>query len=171
VREFAALHKGTTATHKTTIGRNCLLMAYSHVAHDCHIGDKVIISNGVQIAGHVTVEDTVIIGGLSAIHQFCKIGQHAMVGGGAMANADVPPYVLTSGYPARFMGLNIVGLRRRNFSNDEIAAIKDAYTIFYNSGLNHTEALERIKEKYSEHRLVRNIINFIETSERGVIRK
>lgn len=171
VREFTALHKGTTATGKTTIGSNCLIMSLSHVAHDCHIGNNVIIAGGVQIAGHVHVEDTVIIGGLVAIHQFGKIGQHAMVGGGSMANTDIPPYCMTSGYPARFMGLNIVGLRRRNFSNADIEAIKEAYRIFYNSGLIHTEALEQIKEKFGDHALVKNIIEFISTSQRGVLRK
>jgi UDP-N-acetylglucosamine acyltransferase len=171
VREFTALHKGTTATGKTTIGSNCLIMSLSHVAHDCQIGNNVIIAGGVQIAGHVHVEDTVIIGGLVAIHQFSKIGQHAMVGGGSMANADIPPYCMTSGYPARFMGLNIVGLRRRNFSNADIEAIKEAYRIFYNSGLIHTAALEQIKEKFGDHPLVKNIIEFIGTSQRGVLRK
>ncbi len=171
IREFAALHKGTTATHNTRIGSNCLLMAYTHVAHDCVVGNNVIISNGVQLAGHVHIEDTVIIGGLSAIHQFCKIGQHAMVGGGAMANMDVPPYCMTSGYPARYMGLNVVGLRRRNFSNADIEAIKGAYTIFYNSGLVFTAALKKLKDTYPSHPLVKNIIEFIETSERGILRK
>jgi len=171
VREFATLHKGTVATGKTTIGSKCLLMAYTHVAHDCNIGNNVIISNATQIAGHVTIEDTVIIGGLSAIHQFGKIGQHSMLGGGSMANADVPPYCLTSGYPARFMGLNIVGLRRRNFTDDDINSIKDAYKIFYQSGLVFSKALEELKEKYSDHQLVKNIILFIEKSDRGIIRR
>jgi UDP-N-acetylglucosamine acyltransferase len=171
IREFAALHKGTNATGKTSIGNKCLLMAYTHVAHDCTIGDRVIIANSVQIAGHVEIENTVIIGGLSAVHQFGKIGQHSMVGGGSMANSDVPPYCMTSGYPARFMGLNIVGLRRRNFSDDDITAIKDAYRIFYQSGLIFTKALEELKEKYAGHPLVNNIIQFIERSDRGLIRR
>jgi UDP-N-acetylglucosamine acyltransferase len=171
IREFATLHKGTVATGKTTIGANCLLMAYTHVAHDCRIGNNVIVSNASQIAGHVNIEDTVIIGGISAIHQFGKIGQHSMLGGGSMANADVPPYCLTSGYPARFMGLNIVGLRRRNFSDDDINSIKDAYKIIYQSGLVFSKALEELKDKYSDHPLVKNIIQFIEKSDRGIIRR
>jgi len=171
IREFATLHKGTAATGKTVIGKNCLLMAYTHVAHDCHIGNKVIISNATQIAGHVTIEDVVIIGGQGAVHQFCKIGQHAMVGGGGMVGTDIPPYSLVSGYPARFMGLNIVGLRRRNFSSEDINTLKETYRIFYNSGLNHTQALKIIKEKFSEHPLVKNVIEFIESSERGVVRR
>lgn len=171
IREFAALHKGTTATGKTSIGSKCLLMAYTHVAHDCTVGDQVIIANAVQIAGHVEIENTVIIGGLSAVHQFGKIGQHSMVGGGSMANSDVPPYCMTSGYPARFMGLNIVGLKRRNFSDEDINAIKDAYRIFYQSGLIFSKALDEVKEKYTDHPQVKNIINFIEKSDRGVIRR
>jgi UDP-N-acetylglucosamine acyltransferase len=146
-------------------------MAYTHVAHDCTVGNRVIIANGVQIAGHVEIEDNVIIGGLSAVHQFGKIGQHSMLGGGSMANSDVPPYCMTSGFPARFMGLNVVGLRRRNFSDEDINAIKDAYRIFYQSGLIFSKALEEVKEKYSSHPLVQNIINFIERSDRGVIRR
>lgn len=171
VREFATLHKGTTATGKTVIGQNCLLMAYTHVAHDCIIGNKVICSNGVQIAGHVTIEDNVIIGGLSAVHQFGKIGQHAMVGGGSMVNMDVPPFVMTSGYPARYMGLNIVGLRRRNFSNDSINAIKEAYRILYLSGLTFRNALEKLKSEFQSNEFVESIVKFIETSERGILRR
>lgn len=171
IREFATLHKGTAATGKTVIGKNCLLMAYTHIAHDCKIGNKVIISNATQVAGHVTIEDVVIIGGQGAVHQFCKIGQHAMVGGGGMVGTDIPPYSLVSGYPARFMGLNIVGLKRRNFSSEDINTLKEAYRIFYNSGLNHTDALKIIKEKFSEHPLVKNVIEFIESSERGVVRR
>ncbi len=171
IREFATLHKGTAATGKTVIGKNCLLMAYVHIAHDCVIGNKVIISNGTQIAGHVTIEDVVIIGGQGAVHQFSKIGQHAMVGGGGMVGTDIPPYVLVSGYPARYKGLNIVGLKRRNFSSNDINTLKDVYKIFYNSGLNHSDAIKKIKEKYIDHPLVKNIIDFIESSERGVVRR
>lgn len=171
IREFATLHKGTIATGKTAIGSKCLLMAYTHVAHDCTIGDQVIISNAVQIAGHVEIENTVIIGGLSAVHQFGKIGQHSMVGGGSMVTSGVPPYCMTSGYPARFMGLNNVGLKRRDFSDDDINAIKDAYRIFYQSGLVFSKAFEELKEKYIEHPIVKNILQFIEKSERGVIRR
>jgi UDP-N-acetylglucosamine acyltransferase len=171
VREFAALHRGTSATGKTVIGSNCLLMAFSHVAHDCIIGNNVIISNGAQIGGHVHIEDTVIFGGLSAMHQFVKVGRHSMIGGGSMSSADIPPYCLTSGYPSRFMGVNIVGLKRRNFSKSDIEDIKEAYRIFYHSGLLHSVALEKVKEKFEGHPLVKNIIEFISTSERGVIRK
>ena len=171
IREFATLHRGTHATGETRIGKNCLIMAYAHLAHDCHVGDNCIIANGVQVAGHVEIEDYVIIGGLAAIHQFGKIGKHAMVGGGSMANMDVPPFIMTSGYPARFMGLNVVGLRRRGFTNADIDAIKEAYRIYYNSGMNPPEAKEKIKEKFSEQQHVKSILDFIERSTRGLVRK
>ncbi len=171
IREFVALHRGTYATGKTSIGKNCLIMAYAHVAHDCHLGDDCILSNGVQIAGHVEIEDTVIIGGLSAIHQFSKIGKHCMIGGGSMVNTDVPPFILTSGYPARYMGLNIVGLRRRNFSNEAIEAIKESYRIYYQSGLTPAIARVKISEKYPDNSSVKEILTFMEKSTRGIIRK
>lgn len=171
IREFAALHRGTHATGKTSIGKNCLIMAYSHVAHDCVVGDNCILSNGTQVAGHVEIEDTVIVGGLSAIHQFCKIGKHCMVGGGSMINADVPPFLMISGYPARYMGLNIVGLRRRNFSTESLEAIKESYRIFYQSGLTPAAAKKEIAEKYQNDSNVKDILEFMGKSERGIIRK
>ena len=171
IREFAALHRGTHATGKTSIGKNCLIMAYAHVAHDCHVGDNCILSNGVQIAGHVGIEETVIIGGLSAIHQFCTIAKHCMIGGGSMINTDVPPFIMTSGYPARYMGLNIVGLRRRGFSNETIEAIKESYRIYYQSGLTPATAKEKIGEKFPNDSNVKDILAFMEKSTRGIIRK
>jgi UDP-N-acetylglucosamine acyltransferase len=171
VREFAALHRGTHATGETRIGKNCLLMAYSHVAHDCHIGDNCIFSNGVQLAGHVEIEDTVIIGGLAAVHQFTKIGKHCMVGGGSMVNTDVPPFLMTSGYPARFMGLNVIGLRRRGFTNEEIESIKETYRLYYNAGLTHDAAKEQISQKFASQKYCNDILEFMKKSERGIIRK
>ena len=171
IREFTALHRATHATEHTRIGKNCLLMAYTHVAHDCQVGDNVILSNGVQLAGHVHIEDTVIIGGLSAVHQFCSVGKHCMIGGGSMVNTDVPPFLMTSGYPARYMGLNIVGLRRRNFSNEEIEAIKETYRLYYLSGLTPADARQKIAEKFPEQSYVKEILSFMEKSTRGIIRK
>ena len=171
VREFVTLHRGTYATGITKIGKNCLLMAYTHVAHDCHIGDNCILANGVQLAGHIEIEESVIIGGLSAVHQFSKIGKHAMVGGGSMINMDVPPFIMTSGYPARYMGLNIVGLRRRGFKPEEIEAIKETYRLYYSTGINPTEAKEKIAEKFGEETNVKSILEFMEKSTRGIIRK
>jgi UDP-N-acetylglucosamine acyltransferase len=171
VREFAALHRATHATEHTRIGNNCLLMAYTHVAHDCQLGNNIILSNGVQLAGHVHIEDSVIVGGLSAIHQFCSIGKHCMIGGGSMINTDVPPFLMTSGYPARYMGLNIVGLRRRGFTNAEIEAIKESYRIYYLTGLTPATAREKISEKYPDQAYVKEILTFMEKSTRGIIRK
>jgi len=171
VREFVTLHRGTHATEITKIGKNCLLMAYSHIAHDCHIGDNCIIANGVQLAGHVEIEDSVIIGGLSGVHQFSKIGKHAMVGGGSMANMDIPPFIMTSGYPARYMGLNIVGLKRRGFKHEEIEAIKETYRLYYSTGINPAEAKEIIAEKFGEEPNVKSILEFMRNSKRGIIRK
>jgi len=171
IREFTALHRATHATEHTRIGKNCLLMAYTHVAHDCQLGDNIILSNGVQLAGHIHIEDNVIIGGLSAIHQFCTIGKHCMIGGGSMVNTDVPPFVMTSGYPARYMGLNIIGLRRRNFSNTEIEAIKESYRLYYLAGLTPAAAKEKIAEKFPDEAYVKEILSFMEKSTRGIIRK
>lgn len=171
IREFATLHRGTHATGETRIGKNCLIMAYAHVAHDCHIGDNCIIANGVQLAGHVEIEETVIIGGLSAVHQFTKIGRHAMVGGGSMVNTDVPPFIMTSGYPARYMGLNIVGLKRRGFTKEEIEAIKESYRLYYSYGMNPPEAKIKIAEKFGDQQHVKSILEFMEKSTRGIIRK
>ncbi|MBA4406726.1 acyl-[acyl-carrier-protein]--UDP-N-acetylglucosamine O-acyltransferase [bacterium] len=171
VREFATLHRGTHATGETRIGKNCLLMAYVHVAHDCHVGDNCIIANAVQVAGHVEIEDSVIIGGLAAVHQFGKIGKHAMVGGGSMVNMDVPPFIMTSGYPARFMGLNVIGLRRRGFTNEEIDSIKETYRLYYNSGMNPADAKEKIQEKFGDQLHIKSILEFISKSTRGLVRK
>lgn len=171
VREFAALHRGTTATYKTTIGSNCLLMAYVHIAHDSIIGNNVIIGNASQLAGHVEVEDNVIIGGLSAVHQFEKIGKHCMVGGGSMVNSDVPPFMMTSGYPARYVGLNTIGLKRRGFSSQELEEIKGAYNIYYHSGLLAQDAKLKMKETYPDSAHVQSILDFMNKSNRVLIRR
>lgn len=171
IREFVTLHRGTVATRKTAIGSNCLLMAYCHVAHDCSIGNGVIIGNAVQIAGHVEVEDQVIIGGLSAVHQFDRIGKHCMIGGGSMVNTDVPPFLMTSGYPARYMGLNIVGLKRRGFSIQEIEEIKGAYHIYYNGGLTSQDAKSKIKDSFPSSPYIQMILDFMSKSTRNIIRK
>ena len=127
IREFATLHRGTIATWHTKIGKNCLLMAYTHVAHDCTLGDNIILANSVQLGGHVDIDDWSILGGGCAMHQFVKIGAHVMASGGTMANSDIPPYITVTGVPARFVGLNSIGLKRRGFTNDDISTIKDAY--------------------------------------------
>ena len=171
IREFATLHRGTIATGETKIGENCLLMAYSHVAHDCNLGNNIILANAVQLGGHVEIEDWSILGGGCAIHQFVKVGAHIIASGGTMANADIPPYIMVTGFPARFVGLNSIGLKRRGFTSDDISAIKDAYHLFYNSGLNMLAAREKIAEKYSGHPIVNRILQFMNDSTRTIIRK
>lgn len=170
IREFATLHRGTVETGFSRIGKNCLLMAYSHVAHDCIIGDNCILANSVQIGGHVEIEDWVIIGGTTPIHQFCKIGKHAMVGGGFRVTVDVPPFVLAANDPLRYTGINLVGLRRRGFSNDEIMEIKEAYKLLYKSGLNTTQAVEKLKETFPGNKNIDSIMAFIEKSNRTLLR-
>jgi len=171
IHEFAALHRGTTATGITKIGKKCLLMAYTHVAHDCRIGDNCILANGVQVAGHVEIDDFAIIGGLTPIHQFVKIGKHVMVGGGLRVGKDVPPYIMAAGEPIRYGGLNIVGLRRRGFSNEDIEALKQAYTIIYNSCLNFSQAKEKIiSSTIYENLKVKEVVDFINKSSRGIIK-
>jgi len=171
IREFATLHRGTVVTGHTTIGKNCLLMAYTHVAHDCTLGNNIILANSVQLGGHVEIDDWAILGGGCAMHQFVKIGAHVIASGGTMANADIPPYIMVTGVPARFVGLNNIGLKRRGFTSEDISSIKDAYHLFYNSGLNMTAAREKIAEKYSGYPLVNKIIQFMNDSTRTIIRK
>lgn len=171
IHEFVTLHRGTKETGKSEIGKKCLLMAYAHVAHDCKIGDNVILANGVQIAGHVTVEDFAIIGGMTPVHQFCKVGQHCMVGGGFRAVQDVPPYILCGEMPLRFAGLNLVGLRRRGFAINDIEALKKAYSYIYSHSMNVSQALKRVEIELGENNLVKNVIDFIKSSKRGIIGK
>ncbi len=171
IHEFATLHRGTKETGFSSIGKKCLLMAYSHVAHDTTVGDNCILANGVQIAGHVIIEDWVIIGGMTPVHQFCNVGQHAMVGGGFRVTQDVPPFILTAGEPLKFSGLNIIGLRRRGFSNDDITALKKAYNFLYDNSLNISQAKKIIKEELPENVCVQKTLEFLEKSKRGIIGK
>jgi len=171
IREYVTLHRGTKETGFSKIGRNCLLMAYSHVAHDTTIGDDCILSNGVQVGGHVLIEDNVIIGGMTPVHQFCKVGQHAMVGGGFRITQDVPPYILTASEPLKYFGLNIIGLRRRGFKSEDIAILKKAYGYMYNPALNISQAKEKILAELGENEYVINILQFIDKSTRGLVGK
>ena len=171
IREYVTLHKGTSETGFSKVGKKCLMMAYSHVAHDVVIGDNCIIANSVQIAGHVNIEDYVIIGGSTPVHQFCNVGQHSMIGGGLRVPKDVPPYVMGGSEPLRFSGLNLIGLRRRGFSNEDIMTLKKAYQILFYSGLNVSDALKKMSEELGENPYVQNIIKFIEKSSRGIFGK
>jgi UDP-N-acetylglucosamine acyltransferase len=171
IREYAVLHRGTGEGGRTIIGSDNFLMAYTHVAHDCILGNRIIMANASQLAGHVEVEDWVIIGGLTPVHQFVRLGQHAMVGGGIRVPKDVPPFVLASGDPARFEGLNHVGLRRRGFSRETLEMLDRAYAILYRSGLNVSQAVARMNEDGTLSAVpeVRTLLEFIGRSSRGLM--
>ncbi|HWO88093.1 MAG TPA: acyl-ACP--UDP-N-acetylglucosamine O-acyltransferase [Gemmatimonadales bacterium] len=169
VREYATINRGTAQSWSTTIGRNCLVMTTVHVGHDCHIGDGVILSNGVGLAGHVHIDERAIIGGMSGVHQFVHIGAHAFVGGLCKLNKDVPPYVKVDGNPARLYGLNSIGLQRNGFPPDTLESLKKAYRLFFRSGLNIGQALERWREELPQSPEVERFVRFIEDSERGVL--
>ena len=171
IREFCTLNKGTEYSEKTIIGSNCLLMAYVHVAHDCIVNDKVILANGVQLGGHSQIGYHAIVGGVTPVHQFCKVGMHAFIGGGRVVLQDVPPYILATGEPLQYSGINSVGLRRRNFDQKTRTFIKKVYSFIYRSKFNTRQAMKHIRETFQENdsKEINNIINFIESSERGII--
>ena len=169
IREYCTLHRGTTDRKKTKIGNNCMLMAYSHVAHDTIINNNVILSNSVQVGGHVDIEDNVIVGGSTPIHQFCRLGEYSFIGGGYRIVQDIPPYIKAMREPLKYAGINSVGLSRNNFDNEIISCIKKAYRIIYRSGYNFSQALEKIKDSLPINKEIKNIINFIENSSRGII--
>ncbi|NQT27404.1 acyl-ACP--UDP-N-acetylglucosamine O-acyltransferase [candidate division KSB1 bacterium] len=170
IREYCDLNRGTKHRGKSAIGKNSFLMAYTHVAHDCLIGDNVILANAVQLAGHVTIEDWVIVGGMVPIHQFCTIGQHAFVGGAYRVVQDIPPYILAAGEPLTYKGLNRVGLKRRGFSKEAIKALYKLYRLLYRAKLNKSQALEIIRSEVPDLPEVKTVLDFIEHSERGIIR-
>jgi UDP-N-acetylglucosamine acyltransferase len=171
VREYATLHRGTHETGKTVIGDDNFFMAYSHVAHDCRVGSNVIMANCSALAGHVLLEDFVIIGGLTPIHQFCRLGRHAMVGGGTAIGKDVPPFSLIGNRPAVWEGLNSIGLRRRGFSAAVLDALDKAYLLVYRSGLNTSQALDKIRGDFALMAIeeVRTVVDFIAGSKRGIV--
>ena len=173
IRECATVNRGTAFSGKalTKIGNNCMIMSYVHVAHDCRIGDNVILVSYVGLAGETNVDDYAIIGGHSAAHQFSNIGAHAMVSGVSSIFKDVPPYVLAGHRPLAFYNLNIVGLRRRGFSNDQIQQISDIYRVIYKSGLNVSDACDKVEAEFEETNENRAIVDFIRSSKRGIIKR
>ena len=172
LREYVTVNRGTAASGKmlTKIGNNCLLMSYTHVAHDCCVGNNVILASFVGLAGEVEVFDHAIIGGSSGAHQFSRVGAHAMLSGGSMFSKDVPPYALAGRRPLSFGGVNIIGLRRRGFSNEQIQLIGDIYKVIYYSGFNTSDACKKVEETFSASPERDTILEFIRNSKRGVIR-
>jgi UDP-N-acetylglucosamine acyltransferase len=170
IREYVTISRGTTDKMKTAIGKNCLLMAYVHVAHDCIIGNNCILVNTVQVAGHVTIEDWAIIGGASALHQFVKVGAHVMVSGGSLVRKDIPPFTKAAREPLTYAGINSVGLKRRGFTSDKINEIQEIYRYIFMRGLNNSKAIEMIEAELpiSDEREL--ILNFVKESERGIMK-
>jgi UDP-N-acetylglucosamine acyltransferase len=172
IREFVTLHRGTIkGGGKTIIGNGNYFMAYSHVAHDCQIGNQVLMANGATLAGHIMIEDYAVIGGLSAVHQFCQIGTHAYISGLTGVSLDIPPYMLASGSRAKLFGLNTVGLKRHRFSEETLKALKKAYRIIFRSGLTLEKAMKRVEEdEISQTEEVQHLLHFIQHSKRGISR-
>jgi UDP-N-acetylglucosamine acyltransferase len=177
IREYATINRGTKANWKTSIGDDCLIMAYVHVAHDCEIGHHVILANNVSLAGHVVIEDYATLGGLVPVHQFTRIGQHSFVGGGSRVTQDVPPFIKVAGEPLRPVGLNIgrgpfgpVGLEKHGFPTETIELLKKAYRLLFRSNLNTSQAIERIRAELEETPEICALLTFIERSERGIVK-
>jgi UDP-N-acetylglucosamine acyltransferase len=171
IREFVTLNRGTPGGGGVTrIGSDNLFMAYSHVAHDCLVGEQVILANGATLAGHVEVEDNAILGGLAAVHQFCHIGCHTMISGGAMVTQDVLPYTLAQGDRAKMVGLNLVGMKRRGFPAETIRGIKQAYRLLFRAGLRMEEAIRQIESDLDSTPELRHFVEFIRNSQRGIAR-
>ncbi|EMS33024.1 Acyl-[acyl-carrier-protein]--UDP-N-acetylglucosamine O-acyltransferase [Mariniradius saccharolyticus AK6] len=170
IRECVTISRGTVDKRTTKVGNNCLLMAYVHIAHDCIVGNNVIIANSVQVAGHVSIDDWAIIGGSSAVHQFVKIGMHSMISGGSLVRKDVPPFTKAAREPLSYAGVNSLGLRRRGYSSEVISQIQEVYRYLFLNSLNNTRALEEIEINLPATKERDEIVNFIRSSERGVMK-
>lgn len=170
VRECVTVNRGTASRGETAVGSDCLLMAYSHVAHDCVLKDFVILGNATQLAGEVEIDNYAILSGGTLVHQFSRIGAHTMIQGGSKVPKDIPPYTMVGREPLTYVGLNFVGLRRRGFSSEVINSIQDVYRYLYLAGYNTTQALERIENELPETKERNHIIDFVKNSSRGIIR-
>jgi UDP-N-acetylglucosamine acyltransferase len=170
IRECVTINKGTTDRLKTVIGDNCLIMAYCHIAHDCIVGNNCIFSNNSTLAGHVTVGDYVIISGLTAVHQFCSIGNHSFVTGGSLVRKDVPPYVKAAREPLSYVGINSVGLRRRGYESKKISEIQNIYRYLYQKNYNNTQACQIIEAEMEASPERDEILQFIRNSHRGIMK-
>ena len=170
IREYVTINRGTSAKGVTKVGNNTLLMAYTHLGHDVEIGDNCVISNSVQLAGEVVIEDWAVIGGMSAVHQFCRIGAHAMVSGMSGVLSDVAPFTKVFGLPVAYMGLNVVGLRRRGFNRQQIDNVHEIYRVIYQEGRNVSQAIEYIQANLDPSPEMGQIIQFIKDSKRGIVK-
>lgn len=170
LRECVTVNRGTASKGRTIVGSNCLIMAYSHIAHDCVLKNNIIIGNASQIAGEVEIDDFAIVSGGTLIHQFSRISKHVMIQGGSRIGKDIPPYTLIGRDPIVYCGINIVGLRRRGFTNQQVYLIQDIYRTLYIRGLNNTEALKAIETEYEPSEERDLILNFIKSSSRGIVR-
>ena len=168
IREFVTINGATGEGKETVVGNNCFLMAYVHIAHNCRLGDGVVMANCGTLAGHVEVEDKAIVGGLSAIHQFCRIGTLTLVGGCSKVVQDIPPYMIADGHPAKAQAVNMVGLKRNNAEDRVILGLKQAFKIIYRSGLNLSHALQKIEQEISPSAQVTRLVEFIKSSDRGI---
>lgn len=170
IREYVTINRGTASRGKTVIGDNCLIMAYSHVAHDCLLGNGIITGNATQLAGEVEIDDYATLSGGVLVHQFVRISQHVMIQGGSKITKDVPPYTLVGREPVVFCGINIVGLRRRHYTDQQVFLINDVYRTFFQRGLNNSEAITTIEKEYPACEEVKLILDFVKSSERGIVR-
>jgi UDP-N-acetylglucosamine acyltransferase len=169
IREYVTINRGTSHSFKTTVGSNCLIMSYVHIGHDCRIGNSAILSNVVQLAGHVIIEDKAIISGMSAVHQFARIGRHSFIGGMSRVSKDIPPFLKAVGNPVKLYGLNTIGLQRSGMDEETIRELKRAYRLLFRSDLNVTQAIERAQTEIEPLPEVKELIRFLEASERGVV--
>jgi len=169
-REFVTISRSTSSQGKTRIGHRGTFLAYSHIAHDCIVGDAVVFSNNGTLAGHVQVGDHTVIGGLTAVHQFCRLGRFAITGGCSKIVQDVPPFMIADGNPAEIRGINLIGLERKNFPPESVKLIKEAFRLIYRSKYNRRQAIEAMRKELPQTEEINELIQFIEQSERGIIR-
>jgi UDP-N-acetylglucosamine acyltransferase len=170
IRECVTINRGTKAAGKTVVGSNCLLMAYVHIAHDCIVGDNCILANNVNLAGHIEVDDWAILGGMTAVHQFVKIGKHAFISGGSLIRKDVPPYVKAAREPLSYVGINSLGIRRRGFTEEQINRIQDVYRYIFVKGFNVSKAISLVERELPTSAERDEIIDFIRNSGRGILK-
>ncbi|UBM59365.1 acyl-ACP--UDP-N-acetylglucosamine O-acyltransferase [Marinilongibacter aquaticus] len=170
IRECVTINRGTIDKYKTVVGKNCLIMAYVHIAHDCMVGDNVILANTVQLAGHIDVGDYVFIGGTSAVHQFVKIGKHAMIAGGSLVRKDVPPFIKAAREPLSYGGVNSIGLRRRGYTNEQISDVQEIYRYLYLKGMNFADAQRAIELEMPATPERDEVLYFLKNSERGIVK-